>query len=163
MDKKEAFIAVIQQHERLIYKVAGFYVNNLQDRQDLVQEIIYQLWKSFDSFNHQSTVSTWMYRVAMNTAIYFLKRSKRSVKILPVNEYLTDFADSTDPETEERFQLMHQHIRLLNLLEKGIVMLYLEGKSYEEISLLTGISVSNVGTRLSRIKEKLKNQIAKSK
>ena len=76
---------------------------------------------------------------------------------------MPEYADAPDVETEERFKIMHQHIRSLNLLEKGIVMLYLEGKTYEEISYLTGISISNVGTKLSRIKEKLKNQIAKIK
>ena len=163
MDKKAAFTATIQQNEKLIYKVAGFYVNNLHDREDLVQEIIYQLWKSFDSFNNQSAISTWMYRVAMNTAIYFLKKAKRNVPVHSVVEDLPEYADLPDAETEERFKIMHQHIRSLNLLEKGIVMLYLEGKTYEEISYLTGISISNVGTKLSRIKEKLKNQIAKIK
>lgn len=163
MDKKTAFTTIIQQHEGLIYKVAGFYVDNWHDRQDLAQEIIYQLWKSFDSFDNRSAITTWMYRVAMNTAIYFLKSSKRRVSLASIDNDTLEYPETVDAETEERLKTMHGQIKELNLLEKGIVMLYLEGKSHEEISQLVGISTSNVGTRLSRIKEKLKKQIAKTK
>src|SRR5882724_10418692 len=163
MDKKTRFIETIQKNEALIYKVAGFYVSNLQDREDLVQEIIYQLWKSFDSFNNKSSVTTWMYRVAMNTAIYFLKKDKRKVAVQSLEKEALEYPESEYAETEEKLKAMHSHISELNLLEKGIVMLHLEGKSYEEIGSLVGISTSNVGTRLSRIKEKLKKQVAKTK
>jgi len=152
MDKKTRFIETIQKNEALIYKVAGFYVSNLQDREDLVQEIIYQLWKSFDSFNNKSSVTTWMYRVAMNTAIYFLKKDKRKVAVQSLEKEALEYPESEYAETEEKLKAMHSHISELNLLEKGIVMLHLEGKSYEEIGSLVGISTSNVGTRLSRIK-----------
>ena len=162
MEKKQAFIQTIQQNEALIYNVAGFYVNNLHDREDLVQEIIYQLWKSFDSFNNSAGISTWLYRVAMNTAIYFLKQSKRRVPAYPVDENMLQHAATDDVETEERLKTMYNYIKELNLLEKGVLMLYLEGKSHEEIGRLTGITTSNVGTKLSRIREKLKNKIAKT-
>jgi RNA polymerase sigma factor (sigma-70 family) len=162
MDKKKQFIATVQKNEALIYKVAGFYVSNLHDREDLVQEIIYQMWKSFDSFNNKSSVTTWMYRVAMNTAIYFLKKDKRKVTVQSLEKEALEYPESEYAETEERLKAMHSYISELNLLEKGIVMLHLEGKSYEEIGSLVGISTSNVGTRLSRIKEKLKKQVAKT-
>ena len=161
MDKKEQFIAAIKNNEGIIYKIAAVYTNTMQDRDDLVQEIIYQLWKSFDSFKQQSSLSTWMYRVAMNVAIYHLKTSKRKIATVPLNEQLLNLHDSDNSETEEKWQTFKQHIDKLNLLDKGIVILYLENKSYEEIGQIIGISTSNVGTKLMRIKEKLKQQILK--
>ncbi|MGF2413905.1 RNA polymerase sigma factor [Ferruginibacter sp.] len=162
MDKKEAFITAIQNNEGLIYKIAAVYSNAIEDRNDLVQEIIYQLWKSFDSFKQQSSISTWMYRVAMNVAIYQLKTAKRKVTTVPLDEQLSNFHDTENSGFEEKLQLLRQHLNNLNLLDKGIVMLYLDNKSYEEIAQITGISETNVGTKISRIKEKLKKQIIKN-
>ena len=161
MHKKETFIAAIQKHESLIYKIASVYTNGIEDRNDLVQEIIYQLWKSFGTFNQKSGLSTWMYRVAMNVAIYHLNKAKRKAATVPIDEQLLNFHEAENSETEEKWQLLKQQINHLNLLDKGIVILYLENKSYEEIAEITGISISNVGTKLFRIKEKLKKQIFK--
>lgn len=162
MDKKEAFVTAIQNNEGLIYKIAAVYSNAVEDRNDLVQEIIYQLWKSFDSFKQQSSISTWMYRVAMNVAIYQLKTAKRKVTTVPLDEQFSNFHDTENSGFEEKLQLLRQHLNNLNLLDKGIVMLYLDNKSYEEIAQITGISETNVGTKISRIKEKLKKQIIKN-
>jgi RNA polymerase sigma factor (sigma-70 family) len=162
MDRKKEFIAIIQQHKGLIYKVAGYYTDHLQDREDLFQEIVFQLWKSFDSFNNSSGISTWMYRVAMNTAIYFLKKRKRNPVVQSIGKEALAFPQSEGDGAEEQWATLHKHINALSLLERGIVMLYLEGKSYEEIGELIGLSSSNVGTRLSRIREKLKKEISKT-
>ncbi|MBS1603377.1 MAG: sigma-70 family RNA polymerase sigma factor [Bacteroidetes bacterium] len=162
MDKKQAFLQVIEKNKALLYKVAGFYTDSPQDREDLFQEIVYQLWKSFESFNNASGISTWMYRVAMNTAIYFLRKSQRRPPVVSMREELLEIPEPDETSMDQRFRTLHEHIKGLNLLEKGIVMLYLEGKSYEEIAGLIGISSSNVGTRLSRIRERLKKQIAKT-
>ena len=161
MDKKERFIQVIKDNEGLIFKVATLYTNNLQDKEDLCQEIVFQLWKSFDSFNEMSKLSTWMYRVAMNTAIYNLKSSKKQVNTSPIDLTTMRFADVTDQLEEDRLKLLYEHIQMLNLFEKGIILLFLEGKSHQEIAEFIGISISNVGTKISRIKEKLKSQIIK--
>jgi RNA polymerase sigma factor (sigma-70 family) len=158
MDKKERFTDAIQKNDRLIYKVAGFYTGSLQDREDLVQEIIYQLWKSFDSFDNRSALTTWMYRVAMNTAVFFLNKSKRSIRTESI-DHGQEYPAFPDDETEERLKMMYDLIHELNLQEKGVLMLWLEGKTHEEIGGLIGISTSNVGTKLSRIREKLKKQI----
>jgi RNA polymerase sigma factor (sigma-70 family) len=162
MDKKQAFLLVIEKNKALIFKVAGFYTDSPQDREDLFQEIVYQLWKSFDSFNNASAISTWMYRVAMNTAIYFLRKSQRRPPVESMRKELLEFPEPDDGDMDEEFAILHEHIKGLNLLEKGIVMLYLEGRSYDEIAGLIGISPSNVGTRLSRIRERLKKEIAKT-
>ncbi len=161
MDKKEIFISAIENNKGLIYKVAAVYTNDIQDRKDLVQEIIYQLWKSFDSFNQQSALSTWMYRVAMNVAIYHIKRAKRKVVTVPLEEQLLEFPETDNRVFEEKLQVFRQYLNQLNLLDKGIILLYLEDKSYEEIAQITGISETNVGTKIYRIKEKLKKQITK--
>jgi RNA polymerase sigma factor (sigma-70 family) len=161
VDKQAIFISAIKAHEKLIFKVAAVYTNNIDDKNDLVQEIIYQLWKSFDSFKQMSSLSTWMYRVAMNVAISQLKVSKRKVSTVPMEGQILDYQETDYAESEERWQIFRRQIASLNLLDKGLVMLYLEDKSYEEIAEITGISRSNVGTKLSRIKEKLRKQILK--
>jgi len=160
VDKKDAFIQAINDNQGLIYKIASLYTNSVDDRNDLVQEIGYQLWKSFDSFNQQSSISTWMYRVALNTAIYQLKIAKKKVPTVPIEEQLLQLHD-VNSSTEEKWQLLKQQIDQLNLLDKAIVVLYLDNKSHEEIAAIVGISISNVGTKLQRIKEKLKQQILK--
>lgn len=161
VDKKELFITAISNNEGLIYKIATIYTNDVEDKHDLVQEIIYQLWKSFDSFNQKSSISTWMYRVAMNVAIQHLKIVKRKILTIPMDGLSLNFAEENNTDIKEKLQIFRHHLNKLNLLDKGIVMLYLENKSYEEISQIIGISESNVGTRIARIKEKLKKQITK--
>lgn len=161
MDKKDTFIQAIQSNEGLIYKVASFYTDCKEDRDDLVQEIIYNLWKSFDTFKQQSSLSTLMYRVAMNVAVLHLKKSKKKVVSVPIDDDVLNFKETGNRDAEEKWQTLQQHIQQLNLFDKGILMLYLENKSHEEIAQITGISKTNVGTKLSRIKEKLSQQILK--
>ena len=162
MDKKKKFIAAIKENEGFIFRIASVYTNNRDDKNDLVQEIIYQLWKSFDSFNQKSKLSTWIYRVAMNVAIYQLKASKKRVLTVPMEEHTFNCHDPDDNiHPEEQWQLFRKQIDGLNLLDKGIVTLYLEDKSYEEIGEIIGLTPSNVGTKLSRIKEKLRKQVLK--
>jgi len=161
VDKKNAFITAIKENQGLIYKIASIYAKSIEDRKDLTQEIIYQLWKSVGTFNQKSSLSTWMYRVAMNVSIHHLKIAKRKVLTVPLDEQFLDFHEVDNSAIEEKWQEFKQHIDNLNLLDKGIIILYLENKSHEEIGQIIGISTSNVGTKLSRIKDKLKQQILK--
>lgn len=160
MDDKERFIAAIKGSEGFIIKLASAYTNTTEDKNDLAGEIIYQLWKSFHTFSEGAKISTWIYRVALNTAIYQLKQSKKKVPTVPINEEIFSHAD-TSMGDEDKWNTLKQQINRLNLLDRGIIMLYLEGKSYDEIADITGISKSNVGTRLQRIREKIKQQINK--
>ena len=161
MFKKETFIAAIKENEGILFKIASVYTNTVDDRNDLIQEIIYQLWKSYGSFKQQSRFSTWMYRVALNVAIYQLKVSKKRILTVPIEDQLYHYQQNDDSGMEEKWKLFRQQIEELNLLDKAIVTLYLDNKSYDEIAEVIGISSSNVGTKLSRIKEKIKTRILK--
>lgn len=161
MSKEATFIKLVQEHQGLLVKVASVYTNTTSDREDLFQEIVYQLWKYFDSFRGESKITTWMYRVGMNTAISFLKKSKKIPVQAPISEAFTAITDASDEVYEQRLAFLHTYIQKLNPLEKGLMLLLLEGKSYGEIAEITGLTATNVGTRISRIKTKLKTTITK--
>ncbi len=159
MHKEEEFVQIIKDHEGVIYKITTFYVDNQEDRNDLYQEIVYQLWKSYSKFNNRSSVGTWLYRIGLNTAITQLRKSKRKIDQIALNQDLFNLTDQKDTVFEERLKLLYAQVSMLNDMEKGIILLFLEKKSHEEIANITGLSVSNVGTRLSRIREKLKKGV----
>lgn len=162
MPKEAVFTDLIREHQGLLFKVTSIYTNNKQDQEDLFQEVVYQLWKYFDSFRNESKITTWMYRVAMNTAITHLKRKKRRPDAIPIADAIIKETESKDDLYEERLRQLYRHLERLNTLDKGLVFLLLEGKSYKEIAQITGLGDSNVGTRISRIKKKLKTNMAKS-
>ncbi len=159
MHTKKEFIQDIKENEAIIYKVARIYSNNTEDRKDLYQDIVYQLWKSYNSFKRESKISTWMYRVALNTAIGFLKKEKRKGHQVSIDISLLNKIDPVDGIFEERIELLYKYIKELNVIERGIILLHLEGKNYDEIARITGFTNTNIGTRLGRIKQKLKSKI----
>lgn len=161
MNKEYEFIQIIKNNEGVIFKITTIYTNNKEDQEDLYQEIVYQLWKSFDSFKGDSKISTWMYRVSLNTAITRLKKEKRKGNQIGIDKVILQQTDHYDIEFEERLKKLYAYVQDLNELDKGIMLLLLEGKKYEEIAIITGLSASNVGTRISRIKQKLKSKIIK--
>lgn len=161
MQKEEVFTELIQEHQALLYKVTSIYTENKEDQEDLFQEVVYQLWKYFDSFRNDSKITTWMYRVAMNTSITFIKKKKRRPDSIPIADVFLKQSDTNDDAYDERLKLLYQHLKHLNTLEKGLIFLLLEGKSYNEIADITGLSASNVGTKISRIKKKLKTNMTK--
>lgn len=160
MHKEEAFTLLIKENEGVIFKITRVYTNTLEDQKDLYQEIVFQLWKGFDSFRGDAKASTWIYRVALNTAFTHIKKEKRKGHKV-VLDHINLKYEHDDPILEERLKEMYAQIKLLNDLEKGLILLLLEGKKYEEIAQITGLSNSNVGTRISRIKQKLKQQLVK--
>lgn len=159
MHSKQEFIKDIKENEGIIYKVSRLYTNTAEDQKDLFQEIVYQLWKSHGSFKENSKISTWIYRVALNTAISNLKKEKRKETRVTLDNFLLNHPYEIDTETEERIALLYAHIKKLSIVERGIILLHLEGKNYDEIAAITGFTKTNVGTRLGRIKQKLKSQI----
>jgi RNA polymerase sigma factor (sigma-70 family) len=148
------FVDLLNKHRGLLYKVCNIYCSDPEDRKDLFQEIVIQVWKSLPTFRNESAVSTWMYRIALNTAItHFRKEQKQPDKLA-----LTDFDIPDFPSgdlLEEKTSKLFEAIEKLDKLDKSIILLFLEEKSYEEISDITGLSKSNVGVRLNRIKTKL--------
>jgi RNA polymerase sigma factor (sigma-70 family) len=161
MNTKIAFIKIILENEGLIFKIAKVYANSKEDEQDIYQEIVYQLWCSFPSFRSESKISTWMYRIALNTAIAHLNKEKKKGNYIPIDEALLNKNDEADNSIDEQSHALFAEIKKLNDLEKGIILLYLEGKSYDEIAVITGFTTTNVGTRLGRIKQKIITQIKK--
>jgi len=159
MHNKEAFIETLRENEGLIYKITKVYTASREDEQDLYQEIVYQLWKSFGSFRNESKISTWIYRIVLNVSITYSNKEKRRGAGIPFDETLLNKTDHSDHLKQERIEELYARIRRLNTLEKGIILLYLEGKNYEEIAAITGFSSTNVGTRLNRIKQKIISQI----
>ena len=161
MQHKKEFITAIKENEGVIFKVTSIYCANKEDQKDLYQEIVYQLWKSFPSFRNDSKISTWMYRIALNTSITHLKKEKRNGTKLELDQIIEYKIDHKDTLIEDRIKLMYAHIKNLNTIEKGIILLFLEGKNHNEIANITGFSTTNIGTKISRIKEKLKSEIKK--
>jgi RNA polymerase sigma factor (sigma-70 family) len=161
MYTKEEFVKIIKENEALIYKIVRVYTSGREDEQDLYQEIIYQLWKSFPSFRNDAKISTWMYRVALNTSIADLNKEKRRGYHIPIHDYMLNKPDTDDTLKNERIEELYTQIKKLNPVEKGIILLHLEGNNYDEISSITGFTSTNVGTRLGRIKQKLITQINK--
>ena len=150
----EAFIEMIDTHQNIIYKIALTYRDNKEDQEDLFQEIVFQLWKARDSFRNESKISTWIYRVALNTAIAIYRKNKVAMNYQErIPESLHPSDDQDISENEER---MYQALRQLNDIEKAIVSLYLEDYTYQEIADIVGISENYVGVRINRIKQKLK-------
>jgi RNA polymerase sigma-70 factor (ECF subfamily) len=159
-DKPELFLSVIQANKGIVYKVANSYCRNEEDRKDLVQEIIVQLWKSFDQYNNQYKYSTWMYRIALNVAISFYRKENRRLKVSnPLSDGIIHFAETNViDETEENIGFLQKFISELKELDKALMLLYLEEKSYKEIAEIIGISETNVATKIGRIKTRLKQK-----
>ena len=154
------FYKVIEDNKAILYKICHSYCRNESEHEDLVQEMIYHLWKSAESFNAEYRFSTWMYRVALNVAISFYRKSKTSVPLVPLSNLNNDIAASPVTTNKEiQFQLLQQAIQELKELDRALILLWLEEKSYQDISEIMGITETNVATRISRIKEKLKQQL----
>ncbi|ANI90526.1 RNA polymerase subunit sigma-70 [Arachidicoccus ginsenosidimutans] len=151
---------MVKEHELLIMKVCRVYAYDVHDRQDLFQEIVIQLWKAFPNFKGQSKVSTWMYKIAIYTAIAGLRKQKSFIRYsdpqqLPQDSVYVPYDETKDKQLEELYRAIAQ----LDEIEKAIVMLYLEGKTYDEMEEIMGISSGNLRVKVSRIKDKLKQII----
>lgn len=152
---EQEFLTVIREYERVIYKVCYLYTNPNAPLNDLYQDVILNLWKAFPKFRKECKISTWIYRIALNTCISFFRKEKNVPEIVSLNREIDWTIEEHDPINEMLKQMYHM-INQLGQLDKSIILLYLEDKSYEEIAEITGLTVTNVATKLSRIKDKLK-------
>lgn len=152
MSSKENFEEIVTKYKSIIVKVCFLYAGE-EEFDDYYQEVLIQLWRSLPKFRGESEISTWIYRISLNTCITFIRRDSKMRKI-PLSQEL-DFW-TNDVESKMQVRELYQLINQLNKLEKAMILLWLEEKSYEDIAAITGLSRSNVAVKLSRIKEKLK-------
>lgn len=160
-ERNKLFQELIEQHKGILFKVARTYCQNEEDRQDLVQEIMIQLWQSFHRYNDKFKISTWMYRISINVAISFYRKNLvRRGNNMPLNEQINEIQHDEKSEKEQQLNLLERFINELKEFDKALMLLYLEDKSHAEISDILGISVGNVGTKVGRIKDKLKQRFS---
>ena len=157
---KQNFVNLVYDNINIIYKICRLY-SSIDDK-DLQQEIIYQLWKSYPSFRGESKFQTWMYRIALNTAIIGIRRKK--VFTVPINSFHVNKADHEESvELNVQIERLYGFINHLKDVEKAIIFLYLEKCTYEEISQVLGLTPSHVGVKINRIKERLRRMFDKDK
>ncbi|MGF6927518.1 RNA polymerase sigma factor (sigma-70 family) [Chitinophaga sp. W2I13] len=160
-NKEKEFLELVEAHKGIIHKISRMYMDAEDDQQDLTQEIIYQLWKSYDSFQHQSRFSTWMYRVALNTALVFFKKEKRKMVVTDTMPEHMAMEENITATKELQLAHFYRAVQKLERLEKALVFLHLENYSHKEIGENLGISEGNARIKLSRAKDKLKELIKK--
>jgi len=154
---EDSFVAQLHENQNVVHKVCRIYTDNADAHSDLFQEITIQLWRAFPKFRGDSKFSTWMYRVAINTAITLYRRTKRSIPTTAMATVAFKIAaEDYDDGVEEHLKLMYAAVKQLNAIEKALVFLYLEDKSYQEIAYTLGISEVNARVKMSRVKTKLK-------
>lgn len=164
MDKKteqDDFVKLISANKGIIIKICNSYCSNKIDREDLAQEIIFTLWKGNKVYNPDFKFSTWMYKVALNVAISYYRRSMKTKETIPFTATHLEIEDDSfeSSDATAKINLLQKHIASLRELDKALIILYFEGKSYKETADIIGITETNVATKVSRIKEKLKQKI----
>lgn len=152
-DKEHQFGLLVRQHKRTIYTVCYMFSRNKAEIDDLFQEILIRLWNGFDNYEGRSTAQTWIYRVALNTAINQDKKERRRIETVPLTVDIDPY-EADDPKTQQIREL-YDRISRLDLIDRSLFLLWLEGITYDEIGAIIGITPNNVGVRLARIKDKL--------
>lgn len=157
---KETFVRLMEENKGIIIKICNSYCNNIDDRDDLAQEIVFNLWKAFVDYTPDYKFSTWMYRIGLNVAISFYRKEMRAIQFSAYTEDLLVFDDESEnkSEAENSLGLLQKFIQELKEIDKSIMLLYLEHKSYKDIAEIVGITESNVATKINRIKINLKSK-----
>jgi len=160
IDDREAFVRLLDQHAGIIRKVAAGYASSLADRHDLMQEIRLQLWKGYSRYSPERPFSTWMYRIALNVAISFLRSSTRPLRQTVPLDDLEVADETTGPrDPDERIPVLQRIIEALDPLNRALLLLYLDDHSYRDISSILGITETNVATKLNRLKQRVRRDI----
>jgi RNA polymerase sigma-70 factor (ECF subfamily) len=159
MLSEKEFVELLNNHQNIIHKICNVYMDSASDKEDLFQEITLQAWKSIKNFRGDAQFSTWLYRVALNTAITFFRKEKKQIQTT-FTESFPESKDEHDP-IEEQVRAMYKAIAALSKIDKALVMLYLDDYSYKEMAEVLGMTVTNVGVKMNRIKTKLKEETNK--
>ena len=160
--QQQRFEALLHEHRKIVFKVAGLYSRTAADRDDLVQEISAQLWRSFGGYDPaRAKFSTWLYRIALNVAISQARRWPDTDRFEPLDTHHLETVGGGEPiaEQDERLTALHAFIGQLDPLNRALILLYLEDRSYTEMAEILGLSETNVATKISRIKQKLRGQM----
>lgn len=158
-----AFLKLVNQHKGILYKASRIYADSIEDREDLQQEILIQLWKSYQNFKGNSEFSTWMYRVAINTAITYLKKEKqRSSNHTDTPHHFEVQQEDYNPAKDKQLEVFYLAVQELNALEKAVIFYFMEGMSHKDIGNNLGLSEGNARVKLNRTKEKIQQIIKKS-
>lgn len=160
-DREREFSQLVKDNQGLIIKVSRLYTNSPEDEQDLFQEIVLQLWRSYDTFRGQSKISTWMYRVALNTAITLFRKKTKSPKTDELMDYHHRDYVEDDDEKQQQISLLYKVVKMLPKMERAIVMMYLDDLPYREIAETLGISEVNARVKMNRLKKTLKELMEK--
>ncbi len=156
---EEKFLEILKANQGIVLKIVNSYCKNVEDRSDLIQEITIQLWKSWKNYNNDYKISTWMYRIALNVAISFYRKTSRKKTLFqPIKETPILVSNDEDIDVSEKIKQLYHFISKFNALNKALILLYLDQYSYEEIASVLGISKTNVATKISRIKKRLKKE-----
>jgi RNA polymerase sigma factor (sigma-70 family) len=161
--REDEFLDLLERHKKILFKVGNVYCRNRADFADIVQEIVLQAWRSFGRYDHSRPFSTWLYRIGLNVAISaYRAETRRSRTIVPADESIVEIAapPSEAAELEAQLRLLHDLIGQFRELDKALVLLYLDGNSNDVIAEILGMSATNVGTRINRIKQKLQRHRA---
>jgi RNA polymerase sigma factor (sigma-70 family) len=157
---KEEFLVLVNQNKGIIHRISRSYGETEADREDLFQEILLNLWKGYGSFRNESKFSTWMYRIALNTCITSFRKKSRTLNAVSIHEKHNQIPDNhTNADYDQESRLLYNAIGKLDKLEKAIIILYLEERSYEEIAEIAGITPNHVGVKVNRIKAKLRQYL----
>ena len=162
-DQHTAFLAHLDRHKALLYKVANAYCPRREDRSDLIQDIVLELWRAWPRYDGRAAVSTWMYRIAVNLAISVFRGEGRRIRdALPIEDFGMDLdaADRVLEADSDDLRSLHQLLARLDPVNRALILLYLEGYAQDEIAEMLGISASNVATRINRIKQRLHRDYA---
>jgi RNA polymerase sigma-70 factor (ECF subfamily) len=152
-DGTDRFMSIIRANERIIYKICTFYISAEYPLDDLYQEVMCNLWEAWPRFRNECAVSTWVYRITLNTCISGLRKLRSRPSSVAIHELSDIFVQPDDPSDDIRE--LYRLIYSLSLGERSLILLWLDEKSYQEIAEITGLTVSNVGVKIKRIREKL--------
>lgn len=160
-EKQQIFLKRIDEYQGVLIKIAKMYMDSRQDEEDLKQEIIFQLWKSYGQFEERSKFSTWMYRVAFNTAITFIRKEKKRSDRFDISNVKEPAQEEQDNSKDSQLTHFYKAVKSLDRIEKALILLFIEGNSHKEIGASLGITEVNARVKLNRTKNKLQEIIKK--